>query len=202
MKKVSFYLLLLSVFALTAMSFTANPGDGALTYNVDTAASKVEWKGYKVTGEHAGTINVKNGNLQFEEGKLTGGSFEMDMNTITPTGMSGGMQKKLEGHLKSDDFFGAAKHPVSTLVITKVVSRGAPGSYKITGKITIKETTKEVKFDADVVESGNLVVAEAGIRIDRSEFNVRYGSGSFFDNLGDKTIYDEFDLNVRLVANK
>ncbi|TAK43924.1 MAG: YceI family protein [Saprospiraceae bacterium] len=203
MKKVSFYLLLLSVFALTAMSFTANYGGRtAVTYKVDTAASQVGWKGYKVTGEHAGTIKVKNGNIQFEDGKFTGGSFEIDMNTITPTGMSEGMQKKLEGHLKSDDFFGAAKFPVSTFVITKVVSRGTPGSYKITGNITIKETTKEIKFDATVNEHEGQVTAEANIRLDRSEFNVRYGSGSFFDNLGDKTIYDEFDLNIKLVAHR
>ncbi len=202
MKKVSLYLLLLSVLSISAMSFTGLPENGGLTYNVDTAASSVEWKGYKVTGEHAGTINVKNGNLQFEKGKLTGGSFEMDMTSITPTGMSGGMQKKLAGHLKSDDFFGAAKYPVSSFVITKVATGGKPGSYEITGNITIKETTKEIKFDADVVEKEGQMIAEAAIRIDRTEFDVRYGSGSFFDNLGDKTIYDEFDLNIRLVANK
>ena len=78
----------------------------------------------------------------------------------------------------------------------------SPGEYKIVGDLTIKETTKEIKFFANVDESGEQPVATADITIDRSEYNVRYGSGSFFDNLGDKTIYDEFDLEVELVVNK
>lgn len=202
MKKVSINAMLLFAFALTATGFIWDASLDTSTYNVDTVASKVVWKAYKVTGEHTGTIQIKNGNLLFEDGRLTGGSFEMDMNSITPTGMSGAMQKKLEGHLKSDDFFGVAKYPVSTFVIKKVVSRGTPGSYKIIGDMTIKATTREVKFDVQVTENNGRVTAETDIRIDRSEFNVRYGSGSFFDNLGDKTIYDEFDLNVKLVASR
>ncbi|MBP9193392.1 MAG: YceI family protein, partial [Saprospiraceae bacterium] len=97
--------------------------------------------------------------------------------------------------LKSDDFFGVAQFPEAKLDITKVISRGKPGEYKVVAKITIKNMTKEVKFDA-MVANGK---ATATIKLDRTDFDVRYGSGSFFDNLGDKTIYDEFDLTVSLV---
>ena len=82
------------------------------------------------------------------------------------------------------------------------LSRGKPGEYKIIGNLTIKETTKEIKFNTLITEVDGKNVATADITIDRSDFDVRYGSGSFFDNLGDKTIYDEFDLSVNLVAAK
>ena len=143
---------------------------------------------------------IKNGNLDFTDGKLTGGNFDIDMASITVTDLEGGMKGKLEGHLKSADFFGTEKYPTAKFVITKVVSRGKAGEYKIVGNITIKETTKEIKFNANVTEENGVKTATADITLDRSEFNVRYGSGSFFDGLGDKTIYDEFDLSVNLVV--
>jgi polyisoprenoid-binding protein YceI len=186
--------LLLMLFAFVGLSFT-NPIE---TKSVDTAKSQVIWKGYKVTGEHQGTINIKSGALEFDNGALTGGSFVIDMPTIKVTDLSGGMATKLEGHLKSPDFFGVEKHPEASFKITKVVSRGTPGDYKIVGNLTIKETTKEIKFFTNVSSDGS--IATADIKVDRSEFDVRYGSGSFFDNLGDKTIYDEFDLNVTLAV--
>ncbi|HNM27932.1 MAG TPA: YceI family protein, partial [Saprospiraceae bacterium] len=106
------------------------------------------------------------------------------------------------GHLKSDDFFGVAGHPTSKFVITRAIPQDSKGNYKIIGNLTIKETTKEVKFLANVAEAAGTVTASGKITVDRSEYNVRYGSGSFFDGLGDKTIYDEFDLQVNLVAKK
>ena len=186
--------LLLMLFAFIGFSFT-NPVE---TKSVDTAKSQVTWKGYKVTGEHEGTIDIKSGALEFDNGKLTGGNFIINMPTIKVTDLSGGMAQKLEGHLKSPDFFGVEKYPEATFKITKVVSRGTPGDYKIVGDLTIKETTKEIKFFAKVSEDGS--TATADIKVDRSDYDVRYGSGSFFDNLGDKTIYDEFDLAVTLAV--
>ena len=188
--------LLLAFFALIGLSFT-NPVE-TVSYEVDTVNSKILWKGYKVTGEHSGTINVKAGDLSFTDGMLSGGSFTIDMTSIKVTDLSGAMAGKLEGHLKSADFFGIEKFPNATFNITRVVSRGTPGSYKIMGDLTIKETTKAIKFHAQLTEDGK--TADAKITIDRSDYDVRYGSGSFFDNLGDKTIYDEFDLEVKLVV--
>jgi polyisoprenoid-binding protein YceI len=126
----------------------------------------------------------------------------MDMTSIKVTDLEGEWAGKLEGHLKSPDFFGVEKHPTATLVITKVVPKGTPGDYKVSGNLTIKEKTKEVRFYAHVDSEGGKMNATADLKIDRTDFDVRYGSGSFFDGLGDKTIYDEFDLTVNIVASK
>ena len=200
MKKSATFTLLLAAFALVGMSFT-NPVEGERR-SVNVQESKVVWNGYKVTGSHTGTINIKSGDLEFDGDRLVGGNFEIDMTSIVVTDLSGEYKGKLEGHLKSADFFGVEKHPTATFNITKVVSRGTPGDYKIIGDLTIKDITKEIKFLANLKDEGSKTKATAEVKVDRSEFNVRYGSGSFFDNLGDKTIYDEFDLEVMLVVNK
>ncbi len=171
-------------------------------YNVNTNASVVVWTGYKVTGKHTGTVKIKSGNVQFTDGLLSGGAFEMDMNSITDTDLEGEWAAKLVGHLKSDDFLGVANHPTATLVITRAIPQDSKGNYKIVGNLTIKGTTKEVKFFAFAQEANGVVNATGKMTIDRSEYNMRYGSGSFFDGLGDKTIYDEFDLQISLVAGK
>ena len=189
----------LSLISLVAMSFTINNiKDG--NYVVNNAESKVIWNGKKVTGEHMGTVAIKSGNLEIVNGNLTGGSFQIDMTTITSTDLEGEYLQKLNGHLKSDDFFGVENFPTATFIITKVEANGANGKYKVTGDITIKETTKSISFDTQLVTEGDKVIAVSDITIDRSEFDVRYGSGSFFDNLGDKTIYDDFTLQVKLVT--
>jgi polyisoprenoid-binding protein YceI len=137
-----------------------------------------------------------------DNGVITGGSFNIDINSITCTDMEGEYAGKLVGHLKSDDFLGAATYPTASFVITKSIPQDTKGNYKMVGNLTIKGITKEVKFFANAAESNGMVNASGKITIDRSEFNMRYGSGSFFDGLGDKTIYDEFDLQVSLVAKK
>jgi polyisoprenoid-binding protein YceI len=190
-------LLLLPILAILVMAAQV-----ANTYNVDVNSSTIVWTGYKVTGKHTGTVKVKNGNLTWDAGKLTGGSFEIDMNSITDTDLEGEYAGKLVGHLKSDDFFGVAKYPTSKFVITKAIPQDTKGNYKIVGNLTIKEKTNEVKFLAVVSESNGTINASGKITVDRSEYDVRFGSGSFFDGLGDKTIYDEFDLQVSLVAKK
>lgn len=187
----------LGVLAIVAMAFTNKLEDG--NYTVSLKQSKVEWVGKKVTGQHNGTVAIKSGSLVIKEGVLTGGEFTIDMTTITSTDLEGEYQQKLNGHLKSADFFGVEKYPESKFVITKVAP-GKNGRFAVTGNITIKETTKEINFDAQLVNSGNGIVAVADIVIDRSEFDIRYGSGSFFDDLGDKTIYDDFTLSVNLVT--
>jgi polyisoprenoid-binding protein YceI len=194
MKKVFFLLPLLAVLSMAA-KMTYN-------YNVDVKSSNIVWKGYKVTGEHTGDVKLKNGSLQFADGKLSGGSFEVDMNSITCKDMQGEYGDKLVGHLKSEDFFGVSKYPTAKFTITRAIPQDTKGNYKIIGNLKIKESTKEVKFFANVSEQGNMVKATGTMKVDRSEYNIQYGSGSFFDNLGDKTIYDEFDLAVELTAKK
>ena len=202
MKKFSIFSTILAAFALAAMSFTTPVEDMVEALAVNVQKSNVVWKGYKVTGSHYGNVKLKTSKLNMENGKLTGGSFEIDMNSITCDDLKGDSNGKLVGHLKSDDFFGAATHPTAKFVITQAIPYGTPGTYKIVGNLTIKETTKQIKFQANVTEEEGSTVAVAEMKVDRSDFDVRFGSGSFFDNLGDKTIYDEFDLQVKLVAGK
>ena len=174
------------IVAFMTFSFTIVEGDKK---EIKTENSKVVWKGYKVTGSHQGTIAIKAGHLNFDKDKLTGGRFSIDMSTITNTDLEGEYKGKLEGHLKSDDFFGVEKFPTASLIFTKVKSTGK-NSYEVTGDITIKGKTDSVTFDISIY--GNK--ATASLKIDRTKFDVRYGSASFFDGLKDKAIYDDFDL--------
>jgi len=191
MKKNFLVLALAVILGFTATA--TEPLDGEKK-EVKTDESSVTWKAYKVTGSHIGTVNLKEGALIFDEGKLTGGDFTVDMTTLVNSDLEGEYKGKLEGHLKSDDFFGVATHQFATLVFTKVDPSGK-NSYEVTGDLTIKGITKAVVFDVSIYGSK----ATATMKIDRAQYDVRYGSGSFFDDLGDKTIYDEFDLIVDLV---
>ncbi len=187
----------LAIIALLTFAFTPNNvGD----LSVDTENSIITWKGYKVTGSHVGTLKVKNGKLDFTDDALVGGSFDIDMKSLQVTDLKAGRGKeKLEGHLNSSDFFDVENHSTANFKITKVTSRGMAGDYKIKGELTIKGVSKEIKFNAKVGEENGKKIATADITIDRTDYNVQYGSGNFFKNLGDKTIYDEFDLSIKLM---
>jgi polyisoprenoid-binding protein YceI len=187
------------VLAIALLTGIVN--EGTETLKVSVKDSKINWTGAKVGGSHNGTIQLKDGNLEITDGVLTGGNFTIDMTTIVNEDLTGEYKGKLEGHLKSDDFFGVEKYPTASFTITSAVPQG-PGKYKITGDLTIKGITKEIKFPAVLEENGGNYIATADITVDRSEYNVRYGSGSFFDGLGDKVIYDDFDLSVSLTAAK
>ncbi len=156
---------------------------------IKTDKSKVVWKGYKVTGSHEGTINLNSGSLVFEGDKLVGGEFVIDMTTINTTDLDGGMKGKLDGHLKSDDFFGVSSYPTASLIFTDVKVSGK-NAYQVNGDLIIKGKSNPVNFSISIY--GNK--ATASLKIDRTKYDVKYGSTSFFDNLKDKAIYDEFDL--------
>ena len=191
MKKSTLSIVFALVFGAAASA--KRPIDGEKKA-VKVSESTVTWKAYKVTGSHSGTIALKEGSLVFEGDKLTGGEFVVDMTTINTTDLKAGEGKeKLDGHLNSDDFFSTATHTTSKLVFTKVKATGK-NSYSVTGDLTIKGKTAPVTFDVSVYGSK----ATATLKVDRTKYDVKYGSGSFFDNLGDKTIYDEFDLVVDL----
>ncbi len=190
MKKNVFGVAMAIVIGTTATAHTPVEGEKK---EVKTEESKVTWKAYKVTGSHTGNVDLTSGALTFEEGKLTGGDFTVDMTSLISTDLEGEYKGKLEGHLKSPDFFGVENHPEARLVFTGVTPSGK-NSYEVTGDLTIKGITKPVTFDVSVYGSK----ATATLKIDRAAYDVRYGSGSFFENLGDKTIYDEFDLIVDL----
>ncbi|GAL63823.1 rhodanese-like domain protein [Algibacter lectus] len=177
---------LVAFVALITFSFTTIEKDKK---EIKTESSKVVWKGYKVTGSHEGTIDIKSGALDFDGDKLIGGNITIDMTTLVSTDLEGEYKGKLEGHLKSDDFFGVETHNTSTLEFTEVKASGK-NSYDVTGKLTIKGKTNSVKFTISIY--GNK--ATANLKVDRTKYDVKYGSASFFDDLKDKAIYDEFDL--------
>lgn len=178
------------VMALVVASLTAS----AQNKKIDVKKSSIGWVGKKVTGQHSGTINFSEGTLVFNGKKLRGGKFTVDMNSITVTDLEAGKGKeKLEGHLKADDFFGTDKFGTATLEI-KLISANGDDTYNVTADLTIKGISKPVNFTIAV--KGNK--ATANLKVDRTKYDIKYGSGSFFDNLGDKAINDEFELNVSL----
>lgn len=177
----------LSLVAL--VSFTVN----AQTKKIDTKKSNIHWIGKKVTGQHDGTIALKAGALVFKGNKLAGGNFIVDMTTINTTDLDGGMKEKLDGHLKSDDFFGTEKFKTANLVFKTIADKGNK-NYTVTADLTIKGITNPISFDMNV----NGKVATTKLIVDRTKYDIKYKSGNFFENLGDKTIYDDFELEVTL----
>lgn len=184
-------------FGLLVLAITLTTAVFAASQKVDVTKSTVKWLGKKVTGEHTGTISVKEGTLEVTGGKVTGGKVVIDMNSIVNEDIKdAGMNGKLVGHLKSDDFFGVATFPTAELVINKVEGNN------FSGNLTIKGITNPTSFTATASKDGNSTVYKGTITIDRSKYNVKYGSKSFFDNLGDKVIYDEFTLDFNLVVSE
>ena len=133
--------------------------------------------------------------------ELLEGSFTIDMTTITPTSQSGNMLEMLTGHLLSDEFFGVESYPTATLVLKSAEPTAVEGQYAVVGDLTIKETTDEIEFLTDVVVGEGTLEATADIVVDRSIYDVQYGSGSFFSDLGDDLISDEMEMTVTLVAS-
>jgi polyisoprenoid-binding protein YceI len=176
------------------------------SFNVDVNQSKLEWHGKKVTGEHNGLINIQGGMLQFKDDMLVGGEFTIDMKTIVNLDLeSEEWNAKLVNHLKSDDFFSVEKFPTAIFKITEVKAHKAEKSdanHWIKGDLTIKGKTHPIEFAAKVDKNEKGVSGSATMTIDRSKYDVRYGSGSFFEGLGDKLIYDDFDMKVSLTAAK
>ena len=160
---------------------------------INTDESKIHWLAKKVTGQHEGFIHFVDGSLEMDGDQITGGTFTVDMTSINVTDLTGEYKEKLEGHLKSDDFFGVEQFPQSSLTITKADQKMA-NHYEMTADLTIKGITHPVNFEMHI-EGDN---AQTKLTIDRAKYNVRYGSNSFFDNLGDKAIYDEFELDINL----
>lgn len=173
--------------------------------SVDTEHSTLYWKGYKIMGNHTGTIGLKSGSLVFDKGAITGGEFVVDMQSVKVTELmdSGEAEEEeeesdeddksdLAQHLMDADFFDSETHPTSTFQITNSTHSG--NTYQINGNLTIKGVQKEASFEAQMNEN----ILKGTLSIDRTQFGVTYGSGSFFENLGDRAIKDKFDIEVSL----
>lgn len=185
----------------TGAGFVAATNKGT-KQDLSIQESKVEWFAGKVTGQHNGTVDFTGGNIFIDGDKLTGGSFELDFNSIKVTDVTDAeMNSKLTGHLKSKDFFSADEFPKGKFVITSV-KETSPDKYEITGGLTIKNITHEVKFPAVIKEVGNKMIANAEFEIDRTKWDIKYRSGKFFGDLGDKMIYDNFKIKLNLTFSK
>jgi len=175
---------------------------GQNRYDAVTSSTKIQWNAKKVTGEHTGTIALKEGWLDWKKNEIVSGKFIVDMTTIQDSDLKDEkMKKTLEGHLKSDDFFGVEKNPVSTLEITGK-SPFVNGTGTVRGNLTIKGITLPIEFNATAVETKETITFTGKITVNRAKYDVRYGSGSFFSDLGDKLIYDDFLLDITLVVEK
>ena len=214
MKKINVIILSVVVIAISAFTFnrvsnstpefTDDSKVKAGIYEANVKSSKVGWIGRKITSSHNGTVELERGSLEFDNNGLKGGSFELDMTTIKCLDLTDKKKNaKLVGHLKSDDFFSVEKHPKVTFVITSVKKqKKGTDNYDITGDLTIKGITHPLSFPAKIEGKGDKVNASATMKFDRAKYKVKFQSGSFFENLGDKAIYDDIEMDVALVTSK
>lgn len=177
----------------------------AAAYQVNSEATKVEWEGKKVAGPHSGTIKVKSGTVSVLGDEITSGTVVMDMNSVNVTDLEGEYKGKLEGHLKSPDFFDVNNHPEATLVIKS--SKKTKKGLDVKGDLTIKGKTHPVSFIAtDIKNTVDSFTAKAAFEVDRIKYGVEYNAGkgdkSLMKQLGDKLIYDKFTMKVDLTAKK
>ena len=207
MKTIKIITLLLTILIFSVQSFACKTcgcsskknshshTENSIKKDIDVSKSNVKWLGKKVTGSHEGNISIKEGHLHFENNAFTGGNIVIDMSTIECTDLDGDSKQNIEGHLSSDDFFGVKKYPTATLeVIDSKKVKYSKNKYRVTAILEIKNIKNEIEFDV-IFDNGS---ANVDLTIDRTKYDVKYGSGSFFDNLGDKMIYDDFNLSVLL----
>lgn len=223
MKQVIFFLFLAGIIACnntpkgeqaevtTAMTDTASVADQAQTanvnqYNVDSQSSVLNYEGSKPTGKHNGTVNFKAGVLTFENGAVTSGNVVFDLNTINDKTTDGEMKMKLEGHLKSPDFFDVAKYPEAKFefVSLQPLQKAENGlTHEMTGNMTIKGITKQLSFKVSILENGNeIAITAPQFVFDRTIFDIKYNSKKFFPSLKDKLINDEIGISFKMIAKK
>lgn len=175
----------------------------ATEYTVDTAASQIMWEGSKPTGKHNGTIQLSSGTVHLNNGNVEAGEFVIDMNSITDEDLEGDDKANLESHLKGTvegkegDFFNVKEYPTAKFEMTGIENN------MVKGNLTIKNKTNAIEFPAQVTMEGDkMMLKSETFAIDRTKWDVNYGSKSVFPNLGDKFISDDIMITVSLVANK
>ncbi|HRJ30990.1 MAG TPA: YceI family protein [Cyclobacteriaceae bacterium] len=173
--------------------------NAAAKVGVNVKESVLEWTGKKLGGEHYGELKISDGYLLFTKERLTGGFFEIDMNSIVCTDITDEKSnKRLVDHLKSEDFFSVIKFPTARFEITKVEYKSNT-NYIITGNLTIKDKTNPLTFPVTFNTGNGAMTASPSMVFDRSKYDVKFGSQSFFANLGDKLVYDDIEMNVKLI---
>lgn len=165
------------------------------TFTASAKESRLTWYGSRVAYGHSGSVSLTSGTLQMQKSKVVGGEFVIDMTSIRDLDIEDEQRSgKLTNHLKSGDFFDVENFPTSTIKITEVKGK------TITADLTIKGVTQSITFEAVINVDEDKLFASADITFDRSKFGVKYGSDSFFDNLGDKAIYNDIKLEVEVLA--
>lgn len=196
----------IKALALTLLvAFSATTLSAQTTHTVNPAKSSLKWLAKKVTGQHDGTVAVKSGNLVVNGDKITGGDFVLDMTTIKVLDIKDPETNgKLVGHLNSDDFFSVEKHKEANFKITKVEAKaGKDGTtHEITGTLTIKGISNTITFPAKVILQKSGFVATAKFTINRTKWDIKYGSSSFIEGLGDKAIYDDIEFDLYITSAK
>lgn len=180
----------------------------AVKYSANPEMSSIDWKGSKPTGTHTGTVEIASGSFHVDGEEIKGGEFTIDMETITVTDLEAGDGKEnLEAHLKGtveekqDHFFNTVEHPTAKFEVTGITTEGEKTMME--GNLTIKGITKNISFPVSIQNNGDMIeVSSEPFTIDRTQWNVNYGSKSVFDDLGDKFINDEIELTIKVAANK
>ncbi|MFC6225369.1 YceI family protein [Hymenobacter artigasi] len=211
MKKI----LLPALFAIATIGATsaasapkvATVAAPAPAYKLQPQLSTLGWEGKAVTHGHNGTMQFSDGELLVKGNSIVGGTVTVNMKTMVATDIKDAeSQGKFVGHMSSDDFFGVEKFPTSTFKIVSVTPiKGAAANADnatIAGDLTIKGVTQRISFPAKAGVKDGVAAATGKVTIDRTKFGLKYGSKSFFDSIGDKAIYDTFDLTFNVIAKK
>ncbi|UYW00303.1 YceI family protein [Flavobacterium agricola] len=195
--------------AQDAVEITEN-AENADVYTANVEQSKINWTGSKVVGgQHQGTITLKSGDVAVADGAVQNGTFVIDFTTINVTDLEGDDKAYLEAHLKGtnqddsvDHFFNVTEFPEGKFEIASVTTNGAETT--ITGNLTVKGITKSVSFPANVTVTDEVVTIETqSFPINRTDFNINYGSKSKFADLAaDQVISDDILVQLNVVANK
>lgn len=181
------------------------------TFKINTEESAINWTGSKPTGEHIGSISIASGSFHFTNHQLESGKAVIDMTSITveDEGMPEDAKKSLEAHLKGtaegkeEDFFNTKKFPTAGFEITRIQKEGE--KMLIQGNLTMKEKTQNVSFPAAITwasDSSSVKIISEAFTIDRTKWDVNYGSKTIFGDLGDKFINDEISLKIAIKAYK
>ena len=172
-------------------------------YSVVIDETELLWIGKELSTKiHTGTLNLSNGLIQVDNDKTITGNVTINMSTINVTDLQGRAKEMLEGHLRSADFFEVENFPEATLSFKSKSFNKLKNQINFEGELTIKDISNPILFNATLLESSPYLKAKAILSFDRSKYDVRFRSGSFFENLGDKLILDDIDVNITLVTRK
>ncbi len=187
----------------TAAETTAETTAVSTKYMVETASSTIVWKGFKPTGTHAGTIGIDSGVLTMTDGTIESGTFLINMASVAVTDIpvEDEGNGKLAGHLKSPDFFDVEAFPSSAFTVTGFEMKDGKGM--LSGNLKMKDAENNITIPVSITENGNsMTLTSETFSIDRSKWNIKHGSKSFFDDLGDKFINDDIELQITVSASK